>query len=239
VKLKNFNPFRKNVKLRYKLLSGCGICIAGFLIFLMIILNMIFSYKANFQMVAISGDDMSAATQVVNRIFSQILHKRKKHEIDTITLTPKEVNAIIQLAGNSKNIADIYLGRTPDIIKRPWKATYSDGQVEILYCATIKQWTPFGSKINIKATVIPTITPESESIKLLTATAGSFPLPCTKIEQRAIIELEKQRNKKWFKLARKIIVKITINDDETLTIYYHPYQLRKLTSKLTSRLFFR
>ena len=237
--IKKINPFRKNVKLRYKLLTGCGICITGLLIFLMIVLSMIFSHKPNFQMAAISSDDMSAGTQVVNRIFSQILRKRKKHEIDTITLTPKEVNAIIQLAGNSKNIADIYLGRTPDIIKRPWKANYRNGQVEILYCATIKQWTPFGSKINIKATAIPTITPKTERVKLLTATAGSFSLPCDKIEERALKELAKQRSKKWFKLARKIIVKITINDDDTLTIYYHPYQLRKLTSKLTSRLFFR
>ncbi len=237
--MKNFNPFRKNVKLRYKLLTICGICIVGFLIFLMIVLSMIFSHKPNFQMAAISSEDMSAGTQVVNRILSQVMYKRKKHEVATITLTPKEINAIIQLAGNSKNIADIYLGRTPDIIKRPWKATYKNGQVEILYCATIKQWTPFGSKINIKATAIPTITPETESVQLLSAAAGSFPLPCGKLEERAIVELEKQRSKKWFKLARKIIVKVTINDDDTLTIYYHPYQLRKLTSKLTSRLLFR
>lgn len=214
-------------------------CVAGIFIFLMVILSMVFSHKPNFQMAAISGEDMSAGTQVVNRVFSQILKKRKKHEIDTITLTPKEVNAIIQLAGNSKNIADIYLGRTPDIIKRPWQATYKNGQVDILYCATIKQWTPFGSKINIKATAIPTITPETESVKLLSANAGSLALPCDKIEQQAIKELEKQRSKKWYKLARKTIVKITINDDDTLTIYYHPYQLRKLTSKLTSRLLFR
>ena len=237
--IKQINPFRKKVKLRYKLLTLCGIFIAGLILFSLIILNMIFSHKPNFQMAAISSEDMSAGTQVVNRVFSQILRKRKKHEIDTITLTPKEINAIIQLAGNSKNITDIYLGRTPDIIKRPWQAIYNNGQVDILFCATIKQWTPFGSKINIKATAIPRITPETVNVKVLSAAAGSLSIPQTKVEELVTKELAKQRNKKWYKLARKIIVKITINDDNTLTIYYKPYQLRKLTSKLTSRLLFR
>jgi hypothetical protein len=233
--IKQLNPFKKSVKLRYKIITACGMCLAGLFILLMIILSMIFSHKPNFQMSPISGDDMSTGTQIVNRVFSQVLRKRKKHEIDTITLTEKEVNAIIQLAANSKNIADIYLGRPPDIIKRPWRATYRNGQVDILFCATIKQWTPFGSKINIKATAIPTITTETVSVKVLSAAAGSFSIPNDRVEQLATKEIEKQRNKKWYKLVRKIIVKITINDDGKLTIHYRPYQLRKLTTKLLFR----
>ncbi|MCF6175784.1 MAG: hypothetical protein L3J71_08460 [Victivallaceae bacterium] len=233
--IKKINPFRKKVKLRYKLLATAGIFIAGLMLFSLIILSMIFSHKPNFQMTPISGDDMSTGTQIVNKIFSQVLIKRKKHEIDTITLTEKEVNAIIQLVANSKNIADIYLGRPPDIIKRPWQATYRNGQVDISFCATIKQWTPFGSKINIKATAIPTITAETVSVEVLSAAAGSFSIPNDRVEQLATKEIEKQRNKKWYKSIRKIIVKITINDDGTLTIYYRPYQLRKLTTKLLFR----
>lgn len=239
VKLKKINPFRQGVKLRYKLLTATAILLAGFTIFLIIILSMLFSHKANFQMVAMSSDDMSIGTKVIRRIFNQVLQNHKKQAIATITLTTHEVNAIITIAANSKNLADIYLGRPADIVKRPWQAIYRNGQVDIQFCAKTKINTPFGSKINLKATIIPSITADTASVKVLSAYAGSLPLPKGKIAQLASRELAKQHDKQWYKTAREIVVKTTINADDTLTIYYRPYNLRKLTAKLTSKLLFR
>jgi hypothetical protein len=233
--MKMINPFSKKIKLRYRLLTSAGICIAGLLILLLIMLSIIFSDKQNFQMTAISGDDISVGTKIVNRVLSQALQSRDKKEIKSITLNEQEVNAIITLAGNSKNIADIYMGRTVDIVQRPWQATYRNGKFDILFCAMTKIWTPFGSKINIKATVIPYITPETERIEILSAVAGEFPLPRNKLEQLAKQQLEKIHKKKNYKQIRKVLVKTIINDDGTITIYYRPYRLRKLATKLIFR----
>jgi len=199
---------------------------------IVLILSMVFSHKPSFLMPAVSNKDLSVSTQVANRLLSQVMQASTPAAIAELTLTETEVNALIKVAGNTKNITDIFLGRPPDIIKRPWSVTYHDGVFSIIFCTSVKVNTPFGSKINLSADAVPNVDPEHETVKLLQVKAGGLPLPTILTELLARQLLNKQRQNQWYKRIRQVIVSVTVNQNGTLSIKYHPYQLRDFVTEL-------
>ena len=221
-------PVRKR---RPLLLAVAGIVLAVVVI-LPLLLMLLFSREADFSMVAVGEQDINNATRIANRILGQIMQAGNDRQTAELILTPTEVNSLIKVGSNAKNLRDILLGRPLDIVKHPWSVVYQDGKFIVRYCADTKQWTPFGSKINFYLQAVPRIEPQTEEIILLQLKAGALRLPAAIVETRLRQELAKQRQKPSYQLLRQIIVSTQITPSGSIIIKYHPGRLRQFIPKL-------
>ncbi len=228
ISLKSAVPVYK----RHPLLLAIAATVLGTGAILLLLVMLVFSRQADFSMVAVDQQDINNATGVANRILSQVMQAGNDQLTAELTLTPTEVNSLLRVGSNAKSLRDILLGRPPDMVKHPWSVIYRDGAFIIRYCADIKQWTPFGSKINLYLRAVPRIEPQTEEVMLLQFKAGALSLPSAIVESLLRQELDRQRQRAQYQLLRHIIVSAEITPSGSIVIKYHPGRLRQFIPKL-------
>lgn len=221
---------KKKSKIRRRLIvAGC--IMAGVTLLCMVFFaGMLLDAKRRFEPPTLSDEHFSEGVKVINRVLSHVMSSRDNNDVKSLVLSESEVNAVINLARNSKNFAALIMGAKPseDPENKDYMVEYKDGKFEVFYCVNTEVWTPFGSKVNLSVTAVPHISLDSEKIDVLKASAGNFALPEGWTEEKLNEFLLKQKSNEAFQLARQIIVRTEVDDTGHFVVYYHPFKLRSM-----------
>jgi hypothetical protein len=226
----NSQKTKKRFSRRTKIILGILVSLLVILITgISVVGTMLLDSPETFDTPELSEDTRLRCSALFEKVMMKAVQS-KPGQIAEITLTPKDVNAIIATVGNADNFNKIIFGGIHDSSKINYKAGYKKGKFAIIYIADTKIKTPFGSHVKIAFSCTPVMTENNESVTVHSAAIGSFNIPLKTVEAEFKKELKRRKSDKRFKIARKIIIKTSINKDYSITITYYPHELRQLIS---------
>ena len=197
----------------------CGFLLS-ILFLVSIILAMVFSRQ---QQLPKNPSKFSTSTFTKVALYSKLaalqgnFFTNNKLEYFKVKLNKDEVNLFLKMLIKMQrtfypNALDI--PQLKDFKNKKINLFIADDQLIVGFSGKSNYWTPFGSYINLKASVSPMIKNENEDIKIATIKAGSLNVPIKSIINNVIKkELTKPKNAQYVKLVKELTIK-----DDILTI---------------------
>lgn len=141
----------------------------------------------------------------------------------TIKLSSEEVNALLDSALIGRETYDVIGSENPPKDNKIY-VHFEKGFFSVLFIKKLNIWTPFGSYINVRASVFPSLNNRHLSLPINYLYLGALKIPNFIIEwqtAKILIDIEKNENvQEIFKIVDEVKV-----EDETLVLVYHPREL--------------
>lgn len=206
-------------KKKILLISG-GILFSAFIIIgsvVLFILSLIFTEKPiDSEMPDFQSEDLQKVMLKLKDV-RKLIYTASADMTDTIKLTENEFNALAVIGGSAATAAE----------GKPLKIRMKNSMLSIQYSEFTDIWTPFGSCINFKIKVIPSINNNKLNIKIISAYAGSWTVPDSVSSKILRKQIEKTKKSEYYRLMMKIIKKLEIKQNKFILVYY-PSKLRIL-----------
>lgn len=160
----------------------------------------------------------------------KIMRATKDSAVETLSLNEKEVNALIYLSINSKDIYSIFIKPVPvkDIGPRDYNVSFVNGGFVIEFSKKLKISTPFGSYLNMRFVVIPLLSGGKERLDISSARIGGISAPVSWASGLFNEIYSKFQNTDENRKFMKVVTDIKIDDGGNLLISFKPDELRNL-----------
>ncbi|OGV51943.1 MAG: hypothetical protein A2017_04775 [Lentisphaerae bacterium GWF2_44_16] len=125
----------------------------------------------------------NAAVQSLSKklqpLLPKIMSATKDSPVETISLNEKEVNALIYMSINAQDIYSIFIKPVPvkDMGPRDYNVSFLKGGFVIECSKKLKVSTPFGSYLNMRFVVIPSLCNGKERLDISSARIGGVSVP--------------------------------------------------------------
>lgn len=222
---------KKRFSRRKKIILGIIVSLAVILITgVSVVGSMLFDPPEKFDVTPLSEDSRQRCSQLFEQVMMKAMQS-KPGQVAEITLSPEDVNAIIDATENADNFKQMIFGGKLDVSKINYKADYDKGRFNVVFIANTKIYTPFGSHVKIGFSCTPVVAEKYETVTVHSAEFGSISIPAAQVEADFIKELERRKTNKYYVFARKVVISTKINPDYSITITYRPNELREVVAE--------
>lgn len=197
-------------------------------------LHLVFDPPQDYKAESLTREHILLKNAVIMRLTS-LLYNGKPGRVSVLILSQAEVNAIIAAFSNSDSWREFLFcsgntGNAPK--KRPYKIVFKGNRFDIKYSFPTNLYTPFGKNINLTMSGKPELNKKGVHIDIKSISAGNVPLPPPQVEKILHSLLKDYEKDELFKKVHEIVVKAYITPDNDLVIYFYPWRIRNVLTKV-------